>query len=70
MKPGDKVEILVDHLIGPAGMVGFVHDKNLTEGLISVSIDVYEDGEAGPILDFDKSYLKLIKEKGGSHATR
>ncbi len=65
MKAGTKVEILVDCLFGVAGVVGIVHDTNLTKGLISVRIrDVYEDGEYGPIIDFDESFLKVLEEEG------
>lgn len=63
MKPGDKVVILIDTVMGLQGMEGIIHDKNFTNGLISVALkDVYNPDQLGPILDFHETHLKLKSE--------
>lgn len=56
MKPGTRVEILVDIWMAPAGTTGTVHTKNLSPDLISVHYDEPFQG----IFDFFPGYLKAI----------
>lgn len=63
MKPGTKVKVLIDTFMAEAGSLGVVHDKNLTEGLISVAyLDYYEPDSKGPILDFSPEYLEVVDD--------
>ena len=60
MNPGDKVTILIDTWMAPAGTTGQVHTVNLTEGLISVEYDEPFQG----VFDFAEVYLKLENPDG------
>lgn len=67
MKPGTKVEIIIDTWFAPSGSPGMVSEKQLStnKGLISVHyLEEYEKDQfqLGPIFDFAPEYLKEIKD--------